>query len=402
MAEPAENEHTGGGNRRGRKASFGSIRQRGPQRFQTRYTGPDGLQYTAYSPGGSATFTTKADAHGALAKIRVEIDAGTWLSPAARAIADAAAKRGPLRLGEYAETWLAQRPLATRTRDHYRSLLDKHLLPHWHDAVLTEITSSAVRQWHGGLDRSKPRALANAYSLLKTIMETAVTDDLIPANPCKVKGGGRYRRAKEPSMATLAEVAALRAAMPEHYRCAIDLGLWASLRIGEVIGLQRADVSLSHVGAADQRGVIYVRRSIGRTRAGREEKLPKSEAGTRDVPLPPHVIPVMREHLKTYSATGRKGWVFPAATDAKTNVSADVLREALETARRKIGREDLVFHHLRGIGATLAARAGATVRELQDRLGHTTPNMALAYQRVAQDRPRQVAEALSRMVGTEE
>ena len=76
MAEPVENDHTGGGNRRGRKASFGSIRQRGPQRFQTRYTGPDGLQYTAYSPGGSATFTTKAAAHGALAKIRVEIDAG--------------------------------------------------------------------------------------------------------------------------------------------------------------------------------------------------------------------------------------------------------------------------------------------------------------------------------------
>jgi integrase len=361
-----------------------------------------GLQYTAYSPGGSATFTTKAAAHSALAKIRVEIDAGTWLSPAARAIADAAVKRGPLRFGEYAEAWLAQRPLATRTRDNYRSLLNKHVLPHWHDAVLTEISSSAVRSWHGGLDRSKPRALSNAYSLLKTIMETAVADDLIPANPCKVKGGGRYRRAKEPSMATLAEVAALRAEMPQHYRCAIDLGLWASLRIGEVIGLQRADVALSDVDDADQRGVIYVRRSIGRTRAGREVKLPKSVAGTRDVPLPPHVIPALREHVAAYCAPGRTSWVFPAVTDPRTNVSADVLREAFESARRKIGREDLVFHHLRGIGATLAARAGATVRELQDRLGHATPNMALAYQRVADDRPRQVAEALSRMVANQE
>ena len=162
--------------------------------------------------------------------------------------------------------------------------------------------------------------------------------------------------------------------------------------------MQRADVALSDADAADQRGVIHVRRSIGRTRAGREEKLPKSAAGTRDVPLPRHVIPTVREHLRTYCAPGRKSWVFPAATDTSTNVSADVLREAFETARRKIGREDLVFHHLRGIGATLGARAGATVRELQDRLGHATPNMALAYQRVADDRPRQVAEALSRMV----
>ncbi len=149
--------------------------------------------------------------------------------------------------------------------------------------------------------------------------------------------------------------------------------MWASLRIGEVIGLQRADVSLSDVHAEDQRGVIYVRRSVGRTRAGREEKLPKSEAGTRDVPLPPHVIPALREHLETYSAPGRTGWAFPA--DPRTNVSADVLREAFETARRKIGREDLAFHHLRGIGATLAARAGATVRELQDRLGRSSARL---------------------------
>lgn len=399
--EPAESGHSGGGNKKGRKASFGSIRQRGPKRFQARYTGPDGVLYTVYTPGGSATFPSKGDAASALARICVEIDAGRWVSPDAQDVAEDVAE-DPLCFGEYAEVWLAQRPLATRTRDLYRSLLDRHLLPRWRDTALDAITSAAVREWHGGLDRSKPRAVANAYSLLKTILETAVADDLMPANPCKIKGGGQYRRAKEPGMATLAELAALRAAMPEHYRSAIDLGVWASLRIGEVVGLQRADVSLSAADAEKQAGVIHVRRSVGRTRAGREEKLPKSEAATRDVPLPPHVVPALRQHLATYSAPGRKGWVFPSATDPKNNVSADVLREAFETARRKTGREDLVFHHLRGVGATLAAQAGATVRELQDRLGHATPNMALAYQRVAQDRPRQIAEALSRMVGTEE
>ena len=47
---------------------------------------------------------------------------------------------------------------------------------------------------HGGLDKSKPRAVANAYSLLKTIMETAVTDDLIPAaRPALPAATGRSR-----------------------------------------------------------------------------------------------------------------------------------------------------------------------------------------------------------------
>lgn len=389
--------HSGGGNRRGRKASFGSIRERGPRRFQARYTGPDGRQHTAYTPGGSASFQTRTDADRTLARIRVEIDSGTWVSPTAATVEERTPV-GPPSFGAYAETWLEQRPLAARTRDLYRSLLDRHILPRWRDVGLDAITAAAVRQWYGGLDKAKPRAVANAYSLFKTVLETAVGDDLIPTNPCKIKGAGQYRRAKEPAMATLAEIAALRAAMPEHYRSAIDLGVWASLRIGEVIALQRSDVTLTAADAPVQAGVIHVRRSVGRTRTGREEKLPKSGAGTRDVPLPPHVVPTLREHLATESAPGRTGWVFPAATDPSTNVSADVLREAFETARHKIGRDDLVFHHLRGIGATLAARAGATVRELQDRLGHSTPNMALAYQRVAQDRPRQIAEALSRMV----
>lgn len=59
-----------------------------------------------------------------------------------------------------------------------------------------------------------------------------------------------------------------------------------------------------------------------------------------------------------------------------------MLREAFEAARAKIGRPDLRFHDLRAEGATLAARVGATVAELQARLGHATPNMAMKYQRV--------------------
>jgi integrase len=357
----------------------------------------DGVRYPARTADNKPlTFSSRKLADAWIARERTAVEAGTWTPPAERLAARRAAEEGELLFRPYAEKWLADRHLAVRTKDLYRSLLDKQLLPHWGDVALGAITSAMVRDWHGGLDKSKPRAVANAYSLMKTILETAVADDVILANPCKVKGAGQYRRAKEPSTATLAEITALREKMPEHYRAAIDLGVWGSLRIGEVIGLQRADVELSGPDEPEQWGVVHVRRSVGRTRSGREEKLPKSEAGVRTVTLDPEIGAALRGHLDTHSAPGRKGWVFPAASDPKVNVSADVLREAFETARHKIGRDDLVFHHLRGIGATWAALAGATVRELQDRLGHTTPNMALAYQRVAQDRPKQIARAMRR------
>ena len=48
-------------------------------------------------------------------------------------------------------------------------------------------------------------------------------------------------------------------------------------------------------------------------------------------------------------------------------------------------------------GATMAAMAGATLADLQQRLGHSSVNAALRYQHAAQGRDRQIAEALSRL-----
>jgi integrase len=55
------------------------------------------------------------------------------------------------------------------------------------------------------------------------------------------------------------------------------------------------------------------------------------------------------------------------------------------------------FHDLRGSGATWAATAGATVRELMDRLGHTTPTMALRYQHATEERDRAIADRLGEL-----
>ena len=64
-------------------------------------------------------------------------------------------------------------------------------------------------------------------------------------------------------------------------------------------------------------------------------------------------------------------------------------------ARAAAGRPDLRWHDLRHTGATLAAQAGATTRELMDRLGHSTSTMAMRYQHVADDRPAEIARRLS-------
>jgi hypothetical protein len=90
-----------------------------------------------------------------------------------------------------------------------------------------------VPAWHADLARSKgskvkdrPTARAHAYGLLRTILNMAIADDLIPSNPCRVRGGGQSKRVKRIRPATLAELAKLVDAMPERYRVMVLLTSW--------------------------------------------------------------------------------------------------------------------------------------------------------------------------------
>ncbi|WP_448629204.1 tyrosine-type recombinase/integrase [Cellulomonas soli] len=97
----------------------------------------------------------------------------------------------PLFLAEYADAWLEGRELKPRTRAHYRQLLDTRILPAFGEKELAAITPVDVRLWHAGMDARKPTIRAHAYALLRTIFTTAVADDLVTSNPCRIRGGER-------------------------------------------------------------------------------------------------------------------------------------------------------------------------------------------------------------------
>ncbi len=56
------------------------------------------------------------------------------------------------------------------------------------------------------------------------------------------------------------------------------------------------------------------------------------------------------------------------------------------------------FHDLRHTGNTLTAAAGASLRELMDRMGHSSPRAALIYLHGSDARQRAIADGLNRLV----
>jgi integrase len=316
--------------------------------------------------------------------------------PCRRAIYDADAPRraAPPTLAQYAPGWLASRDLAGLTRELYAGLLDAFILPAFGAAPLPSITPAAVRDWWTALaGQTGPTRRAHAYALLRTILATAVTDDVIASNPCRVRGAGQARRARKTRPASLPELEAITRAMPERYRLMVLLAAWCALRFGELAELRRSDIDV-------RGGVIHVRRGVVRPRGAashRSVKGPKSEAGKRDVAIPPHLLPMGTGHLRGQVSAARDALLFPAAGDPARQMAPSSLYAVFWPAREAAGRPDLRFHDLRHTGATLAAVSGATLAELMARLGHSTPAAAMIYQHAAADRDKAIAEALSKL-----
>lgn len=375
------------------RRGFGRLRQFRSGRWKASYTGPDGKLYEA-----PQTFAAKIDAEAWLADRRREIDRELWSPPAStaqRTQARRQRKAATETFGAYAERWLATRTvrgraLKPRTLDHYRSMLEKHILPTFKSKPVRDITIEAVDRWYAKLP-DRPTLRAHVYSLLRTILETARTRDrLIDSNPCLIRGAGTARRRIQPKPATVEQITTITEAMPEELQTMVLLAAWCALRFGELVELRRRDVDLE-----DE--VVRIRRAAVRVDGGWQVGDPKSDAGIRDVAIPPHLIPVVAEHLTKHVGRRKDALLFPALEDDAGHLQPSTLYRHWYKARAAAGRDDLRFHDLRHSGAVLAALTGATLAELMARLGHSTPQAAMRYQHAAQGRDKQIAALLSKL-----
>lgn len=359
-----------------RRRGFGRIRQERSGRYSAAYIGPDTKLHHA-----PRTYAVESDAEGWLAAERRKIDLGTW---------GAVERSDGITLRGYADRWIEQRQLRPRTRQHYESMLERLILPDLGDIKIVTLTPAKIRQWHSGLGADHPTRNAHAYALLHAICATAVQDEVLDANPCRIRAAMQTKRKRDVDVLSPVEVDRLAAKMPANLRASVIVAAWCGLRWGETSELRRKDVSGDCATLRVRRAVTYRK---GEFIVGE----PKTAAGVRDVAIPPHIRPLIKAHMKTHVERDAESLLFPM--DDGRHMRGDNYRTHWEKARAAIGKPDLRVHDLRHVGAVLAAQSGATTAELMHRLGHTTPQMALKYQHVAEGRDAEIAERLSKLAG---
>lgn len=375
--------------RRRQRRGFGKLRKLPSGRYQASYVGPDLARHTAPD-----TFDAKEDAEAWLALERRLIGEDDWTPPktrrkralSGRTLADYAPGAIPRRTNKDGE------PLRPRTQALYQSILRRVVLPALGPLRLRQITPEIVADWYRDLDPDKPTQRAHAYALLRAVMNQAIEENLITENPCRVRGAGRTSRKRRIEIATPDELAVITENMPQPLRLLVMLACWCSLRFGELAELRRGDVNL-------RTGRISVSRAVARVHGQDVVGRPKSAAGERDVAVPPHLHKMLADHLRDHVAPGRDALLFPRHPGEDRHLIHTELTKTFAKARAVAGREDLRLHDLRHTGAVLAARSGATLRELMDRLGHSTTTAARRYQHAAEGRDAEIAAAMSKMTG---
>ncbi|WP_298228532.1 tyrosine-type recombinase/integrase [Gryllotalpicola sp.] len=362
------------------RQGFGEIEQLPSGNYRARYTGPDGERYKA-----QRTFVAKIDAEGWLSVERAAISSGKWKPPVVR---DAEV------FGPYATSWLAQRttskgqPLRPKTRAEYSRQLANGLAT-FADDHLGDITAARVRAWHNGRAQAGPTQAGAEARLLHAILNTAVADGIIDANPVPSQLGRTSTGVKH-RPPTLDELSVILDTIGPNYRLAVILASYAGLRLSEWRALRRKDVKI-----ADGRVTVTVeRQAVYIAHEGWQVGPPKSDEGVRTKALPAALAGEFTRHLAEHVGEFPESLLF-APPRGSGFLHDKPFYLAWDRARDAAGVREVVREHdLRHFYGSGLADAGAGIAQIQHELGHGSARASLVYLHAAQELNTALADSL--------
>lgn len=289
----------------------------------------------------------------------------------------------------------------------YKSRYRSHIQPTFGDRPVTDIAVSDVEDWYAGLLKDKGQGVARSvyltisslfnYAAGKAHGLTSSFQPYIDTSPVQVSGATKHRperRDSEP-VATVEQVEFM-AAHSGAYSLAILLSAWSAVRLGELLALQRQDIT-------EGDGFYWVRisKQVQARGEGLYETDPKSEAGFRTVPIPAALNDEVKEHVSKVTNV-KTALLFPRANGDWTH--PNTLRNTFNRARDNWNHDnpndtlDMTFHGLRHTALTRIGQAGATLEELKRYAGHSSAEVVAKYQHATRDRLAMLAGSLSKSI----
>ena len=340
-----------------------------------RYTGPDGIRYS------DGTFRTRTDARQALALIEASISNRTWRRK--REIADGGLQ-GRSTLREWSEEWIALRgrngkPLAVRTIDEYRRLIDSSL-NRFADKPIASITPAQIEKWWAPYRTMAPRAANSSYKFLKSLLDRAVKQEALIENPCQIQGASTYAPKGEDRVPSDEQVAKLLSDADEPWALFFQLVCAGGLRRGEIAELRRKDVSF--IGEGNTRRAELLVRGTASWKSNSDVVIGEAKwNSTRALILGREATIKLEAFLiGEFGKADDEALLFSVDPYGKFHLKESTIRNEVRKAFSTCGIKG-GLHILRKYSLTKWGLGGASLEEIMRRGGHKNVKAAMVYQR---------------------
>jgi integrase len=288
-------------------------------------------------------------------------------------------------VAEYLEWWLAEHVeghLEPSTARGYTSYVHSHIIPALGHRQLAQLSPQHVQSMLNELAKSglAPRTVQQIRAILRRALHHAQRYDLVGRNVAALTDPPRVHKAKITPYESEQAKQLLEAVRGDRLEALYTVAVALGMREGETFGLKWEDIDWG-------RAVVHLRRQLVRDprRKAYVLKVPKSEAGLRDVHLPGFALESLQRHRvrqeleKREAGDGYEDWGLVFCRETGLPLYNRLVLDHLYATQRRVGLPRVRWHDLRHTAAALMALQGASLMEIKETLGHSQISVTADY-----------------------
>ena len=276
------------------------------------------------------------------------------------------------------EQWLERKRLTLRpnTLEGYRVAAKAHIIPELGEIGICDLTRQQLQRYFEKLQQENISAstMKKHRVIIRGVLKDAVLDDLIPVNiadQVSLPKGKKY----EGNALSTAQVLKLLEKLeqqPEPIRAAVTLAVIYALRRSEICGLRWDDIDFEN-------SVIHIRNTVTEfSGTVYEVEDTKTRTSCRDLYLIPETAAYLKELLQNQRQSGIYSGKVCVHLDGHM-VKPEYCSRACMRFLKSCGYDGIRLHDLRATAATILAKKGVPIKQVQAYLGHRDVQTTLSY-----------------------
>ncbi len=273
-------------------------------------------------------------------------------------------------------------------------IIETKILPYFRRKKVYEVSTKDVRNWQNNMmmavkKNGEPYSdtyLRSINNQLSAIMNFAIAYHNLPSNPVlKVERMGLKNPEEEAEIWTLEEYEKFSEQLQDKpmFYYIFEVFFWSGIRLGELLGLTKEDVSLEEGTLSVKASYKTQTRKMGKT---------KTKNSKRTIYIPQFLIEELAEYMETLYGLSEKDRIFPT--------SKTTLHKKLKEAAEKAGLKKITIHGFRHshISMLMDGVSCASVMDISQRAGHKKPSTTMIYTHRYKGKDQMIADELNRLL----